>query len=489
MEDAHRLVQERMKKREALIEQGIDPYPHRFEKTADAAAIKATHSGLQPGQETTDNVIVAGRVMTLRGMGKASFLNLQDATGTIQVFFRQDDLGESYELLKKLDLGDLIGVSGIVVATKTGEITIKAKAFSLLCKSLRPLPEKYHGLQDVETRYRQRYLDLIANPEVRSTFVKRAAIIKSIRKTLEGKGFLEVETPVLQPVYGGASARPFTTHHNTLDMDLYLRISNELYLKRLLVGGFERVYEIVKDFRNEGIDKTHNPEFTQVEWYQAYGDYNDGMDLFEEVVVNAAQEALGTTTITYQGKEISLARPWKRATMASLIKEHAGIDVLSLERDDLLEHCEKNGIEYDNSSWGMLVVAIFEATCEEKLLAPTFVMDYPKESTPLAKPHRSGDKRLVERFEIYINGWELGNAYTELNDPVIQRQFLEEQVARGRGGEDETHPMDEDFITAIEQGMPPTSGVGMGIDRLVMLLTDSATIRDVIFFPTMKPQE
>ena len=488
MEDDNRLIQERKNKRSALLEAGLNPYPYSYRKTHDAAAIKEQHKGLKAEEQTQDEVTVAGRIIAMRVMGKASFCSVQDQTGRVQLYVRRDDIGEEhYKRFKKYDLGDIIGCKGTVFTTKTGEITIHAQEVELLTKSLRPLPEKYHGLQDTEIRYRQRYVDLIANPEVRDTFIKRSKIIKSIKGTLDKHGFLEVETPTLQPIYGGANARPFITHHNTLDMTLYLRISNELYLKRLLVGGFERVYEFVKDFRNEGIDRTHNPEFTQVEWYQAYGDYEDGMRLVEEAISTAAKDVLGSTKITFQGQEIDLAPPWKRQTMAEAIKEHAGIDVLSMSREDLLDYCNEHDVEYDASGWGMLVVAIFEHACEEKLIKPTFIKDYPKESTPLAKPHRSGDERLVEQFEIYINGWELGNAYSELNDPVIQKEFLEAQVERGRGGEEETHPMDEDFVTALEYGMPPTSGVGIGIDRLVMLLTDNPSIRDVIFFPTMKP--
>lgn len=488
MEDDNRLIQERKAKRETLIEAGINPYPYSYKKTHDAQTIKETYRTLKPEEHTNDDVRVAGRIVAMRIMGKASFCTVQDHTGRQQLYVTRDDIGEdSYKRFKKYDIGDIIGAAGIIFATKTGEITVHAKEIELLTKSLRPLPEKYHGLQDTEIRYRQRYVDLIVNPEVRDTFIKRSKIIQSIKRTLEKHHFLEVETPTLQPVYGGANARPFITHHNTLDMPLYLRISNELYLKRLLVGGYERVYEFVKDFRNEGIDRTHNPEFTQVEWYQAYGDYNDGMALVEECVSTAARDVFGTTKITFQEQEIDFKPPWKRQTMAEAIKEHAGIDVLSMSREDLLDHCEQNNIEYDASSWGMLMVAIFEETCEDKLVQPTFIMDYPKESTPLAKPHRSGDERLVEQFELFANGWELGNAYSELNDPIVQKKFLQDQVERGRAGEDETHPMDDDFVTALEYGMPPTSGVGIGIDRLVMLMTDNPSIRDVIFFPTMKP--
>ena len=489
MADDNRLVQERLQKRAGLIEQGLNPYPHTYHKKDESKSLKARYQ-LKPEEQTTDKASVAGRIMAKRVMGKASFCTIQDQTGRIQLYVTRDALGEdSYKQFKKYDIGDIIGVEGTIFATKTGELTINAASVTLLCKNLQPLPEKYHGLQDTELRYRQRYVDLIMNPEVRETFIKRSKIIQSIKRTLDNHDFLEVETPTLQPIYGGANARPFKTHHNALDMPLYLRISNELYLKRLLVGGFERVYEFVKDFRNEGIDRTHNPEFTQVEWYQAYADYNDGMALVEEAVSTAAKDVLGTTKITFQDKTIDLTPPWRRVSVADIIKEHTGLDIKALEREDLLDYCDKENVEYDQSSWGMLVMAIFEGKCEEQLIQPTFVHDYPAESTPLAKPHRSGDERFVEQFEIFINGWELGNAYSELNDPVIQKQFLEAQVERGRGGDDEAHPMDDDFVTAIEYGMPPTSGVGIGIDRLVMLLTNNESIRDVIFFPTMKPRE
>lgn len=484
-----RLMLERIKKLELLRERGVNPYPYRFDKDSDAASVKDSFSSLKPEEVTDSRVSVAGRIIRMRVMGKALFFTLRDQSGDLQVYATKNDLGDDYNILKKLDIGDIVGVKGFVFATKTGEITVHCESFSLLCKSIRPLPEKYHGLRDVELRYRQRYVDLIMNPEVREVFVKRAKIIRSIKNTLESKGFLSVETPVLQPIYGGANARPFVTHHNALDMDLYLRISNELYLKRLLVGGFERVYEFVKDFRNEGIDRTHNPEFTQVEWYQAYGDYEDGMRLFEEAVSKAAIELYGSPKIVFQGVEIDLTPPWRRLRMVDAIKEFAGIDVLSMSADDLLDYCDQNGIEYDAKSWGMLVQAVFEAKCEEHLVQPTFIIDHPIETTPLAKPHRNGDSRFVERFEPYINTWEVGNGYSELNDPLLQRRLFEEQVERGRGGEDETHPMDEDFVTAIEYGMPPTSGVGMGVDRIVMLLTDSPSIRDVILFPTMKPRD
>ncbi len=449
-------------------------------------------------------------------MGKASFSHIKDQEGKIQFYIKKDEVGEdTYKVFKLLDIGDIVGVKGYVFRTKTGEVSIHCLELTLLTKSIQPLPvvkeeitetgEKiiHDAFADVELRYRQRYIDLIVNDNVKDTFIKRTAVIKSIKNTLERHNFFEVETPTLQPIYGGANARPFVTKHNALGIDLYLRISNELYLKRLIVGGFNRVYEFVKDFRNEGIDRTHNPEFTQVEWYQAYGDYFDSMNLFEEAVEQAAIDALGTTKINYQGTDIDLKRPWKRLKMTDAIKEKTGLDVINMKRADIADYMLKNEIEFDkkiSGNKGLLIANLFEAVCEEDLVQPTFVIDHPIDTTPLCKPMREYSLQqieemkkdpeqviFVERFEPYINKWEMGNSYTELNDPILQRKLLEEQVERGRGGEAETHPMDEDFLNAIEIGMPPTTGVGMGIDRLVMLLTNSYSIRDVILFPLMKP--
>ena len=490
MDETHRLIQDRLKKLDELRAAKINPYPYSFNQKDHADALLKAHAGLKPGEETTTTAAVAGRIVLLRKMGKASFGHVQDATGKIQFFAAADDMGAAYSIVQKLDMGDYLGVEGTIFATKTGEITVKAKKLTLLAKSLRPLPEKHHGLQDVETRYRKRYLDVIANPEVKDVFVKRAKIIGAMRTYLDNKGFLEVETPTLQPVYGGAHARPFTTHHNALDQELYLRISDELYLKRLSVGGFERVYELCKDFRNEGVDTRHNPEFTMLEWYLAYGDYQTGMVMFEEIVAAAAKAARGTTKLTYQGKPLDVTPPWKRVTMASLIKEHAKIDVLSMGEKDLRAYCEQERIVYlKRDAWGTLVQLIFEAKCEEHLWGPVFVIDHPIESTPLCKPLRSGDARFVERFEPFIAGMEVGNAYSELNDPVLQKQLLQDQNELKMKGDEEANPMDADFVEAIEHGMPPTSGVGIGVDRIVMLLTDSASIRDVILFPAMKPEE
>lgn len=514
------LVKSRLAALEEIKKLGVNPYPHSFDVSADSAEILSGFKDPDGEEETQaaklKTISVAGRIMGIRKMGKASFAHIKDGSGKIQIYIRQNDVGEDqYKLFKLLDIGDIIGVNGFVFRTKMGEVSIHANSITLLTKTIQPLPvvkeeisesgEKiiHDAFADVELRYRQRYIDLIVNDNVKETFIKRTKVIQSIRRTLENYNFFEVETPTLQSIYGGANARPFITHHNALDIPLYLRISNELYLKRLIVGGFNRVYEFVKDFRNEGIDRTHNPEFTQVEWYQAYGDYNDSMNLFEEVVEKACLDIHGKTKIEYQGVEIDFKRPWKRLKMADAVNEKTGIDVLSTSKSDILKYMDDNNIEFDpklSHSKGLVVAALFEAVCEDDLGQPTFVLDHPIDTTPLCKPLReySMDKLtemrsdpeqviFVERFEPYINKWELGNSYTELNDPVLQRSLLEQQVERGRGGEEETHPLDEDFLNAIEVGMPPTTGVGLGVDRLVMLLTNSQTIRDVLFFPLMRP--
>ncbi|MFH1649793.1 MAG: lysine--tRNA ligase [Candidatus Woesearchaeota archaeon] len=483
------LMQERIRKVKDLLDKGINPYPHISPEKQSAEAVHRQHDGLESETKTTDAASVSGRITGLRRMGKASFVHVQDSTGKMQLYFTKDNLQDAYENLKLCDLGDFINAKGTIFKTKTGELTIDVSEFTMLAKSIRPLPEKYHGLQDPELRYRQRYLDMIMNPEVRIVFEKRATIIKTIRQTLDAKGFTEVETPVLQPIYGGANAKPFVTKHNALNMQLYLRISDELYLKRLIVGGFGAVYEISKDFRNEGIDRTHNPEFTMLEWYETHTDYEHAMNLFEEIWEKACLSVNKTTEISYQGTKLSLKRPWRRAKMTDLVKEHSGLDVLNMPEKELLEHCTKNKIDHKGTSWGMLVQAIFEHYCEDKLVQPTFVIDHPIETTPLCKPVRSGDKRLVERFEPFIMGMEIGNAYTELNDPILQRELLERQAGLRDKGDEEANPMDEDFVRAIEHGMPPTSGVGIGIDRMIMLLTDQLTIKDVIAFPLQRPEE
>lgn len=521
MREQNDLIKSRLDALEEIKKLGVNPYPYRFDVTANS---KEVLSGFKdPGsEEETEKqkqvvVSVAGRIMGMRRMGKASFCHIKDDTGRIQIYVRQNDVGEDgYKLFKLLDIGDIIGVNGYVFRTKMGEVSIHAVKVELLAKSIQPLPvvkeevneagEKiiHDAFADVELRYRQRYIDLIVNEHVRDTFIKRTKIIHSIKKTLEKHDFFEVETPTLQTIYGGANAKPFITRHNTLDLQLYLRISNELFLKRLIVGGFNRIYEFVRDFRNEGIDRTHNPEFTQVEWYQAYGDYTDSMNLFEEVVEQACIDIHGETKIEYQGIEIDFKRPWKRLKMTDAIKEKTGLDIMNIKKAEIVKYMNDNGIGLDpklSHSKGLVIASLFEETCEEMLVQPTFVVDHPIDTTPLCKPLREYSPEQIEkmkkdseqvifaeRFEPYINKWELGNSYSELNDPLLQRSLLEEQVERGRGGEEETQPLDEDFIRAIEVGMPPTTGVGMGVDRLVMLLTNSHTIRDVIFFPLMRPQ-
>ncbi|KXK50755.1 MAG: Class II lysyl-tRNA synthetase [Chlorobi bacterium OLB5] len=520
MQETNDLVKQRLLALEEIKKLGINPYPHRFDVTADSAGILSTFKDpadeAEAEEQKKKTVSVAGRIMAIRKMGKASFFQIKDESGKIQIYIRQNDVGEQlYKLFKLLDIGDIVGVNGFVFRTKMGEVSVHANSIELLAKTIQPLPvvkeevtetgEKiiHDAFADVELRYRQRYIDLIVNEHVKDTFVKRTKIIHSIKRTLEKYNFFEVETPTLQSIYGGANARPFATHHNALDIPLYLRISNELYLKRLVVGGFNRVYELVKDFRNEGIDRTHNPEFSQIEWYQAYGDYNDSMNLFEEVVENACLAVHKTAKVDYQGTEIDFSRPWKRLKMVDAISEKCGIDVLDMKKADIIKYMNDKNIEFDpklSHSKGLVIAALFEAACEEDLVQPTFVLDHPIDTTPLCKPLRRYSMQqleemrqdpeqviFVERFEPYINKWELGNSYTELNDPVLQRKLLEEQVERGRGGEEETHPLDEDFLRAIEIGMPPTTGVGLGVDRLVMLLTNSQTIRDVLFFPLMRP--
>ena len=520
MIEQNELIKRRLEELEEIKKLGINPYPYKFEVTANSQQILSSFKDPQSDEEKEKQkenfVTVAGRLTAIRKMGKASFCHIKDEQGKIQIYIRKDDVGDNlYSVFKLLDIGDIIGVKGFVFRTKMGEISVHATSFELLTKSILPLPvvkeevtetgEKiiHDAFADVEQRYRQRYIDLIVNEHVKDTFIKRTKIIQSIKRTLEKNGFFEVETPTLQSIYGGANAKPFVTHHKALDIPLYLRISNELYLKRLIVGGFNRVYEFVRDFRNEGIDRTHNPEFTQVEWYQAYGDYNDSMNLYEEVCEQACLDIHGSTKVKYQDVELDFKRPWKRIKMADAIRIKTGLDILTSKKDDIINYLNDSSIEFDpklSHSKGLLIAVLFEETCEEDLVQPCFVIDHPIDTTPLCKPLREYTPEqleemkkdpekviLVERFEPYIYKWELGNAYTELNDPILQRKLLEEQVERGRGGEEETHPLDEDFIRAIEIGMPPTTGVGVGVDRLVMLLTNSHTIRDVIFFPLMKP--
>lgn len=428
--------------------------------------------------------------MTKRDHGKSSFANLQDSEGQIQIYVRQNVVGaQLYEIYKMLDVGDIVGVKGVVFRTRTGEITVLANELELLSKSLRPLPEKWHGLQDKETRYRQRYADLIMNREVKEVFAKRTLVVQAIRDYLNAINFIEVETPVLQPIYGGANARPFVTHHNTLDQTLYLRIANELYLKRLIVGGFDRVYEFSKDFRNEGMDRDHNPEFTMLELYQAYADYEDIMCLTEQLIAHTAQEVVGCTTISFQGEEISLEPPWRRLTMIESIGVETGIDVESLNDRELRDAALDANIDLDGiESRGEIIAALFDTLVEPNLIQPTFICDYPIEVSPFAKKKR-GDERFVERFEYFMVGMEMGNAFSELNDPIDQRERFIEQGKKFQAGDEEAFMVDEDYLRALEYGMPPTGGLGFGVDRLTMLLTDQRSIRDVIFFPQMRPED
>ncbi|MDN4593506.1 lysine--tRNA ligase [Polycladomyces subterraneus] len=488
--ERNELLQVRRDKMEALREKGVDPFGGKFERTHTAQEILDTYGDLSKEEleEKAVTVTIAGRLMSKRKQGKASFAHLQDVTGRIQIYVRLDRVGEEqYEIFSTADIGDWLGISGIVFKTNRGETSVKSDTVTFLTKSLRPLPEKFHGLKDVELRYRKRYLDLIMNPEVKETFILRSRIIAAIRRYLDERGFLEVETPTMHTIAGGAAARPFITHHNALDMDLYMRIAIELHLKRLIVGGLEKVYEIGRVYRNEGISTKHNPEFTMMELYQAYADFHDIMDLTENLIAHVAQEVLGTTKITYQGHEIDLTPPWDRKSMVELIKEHVGIDFKQEMSDEEARRLAKeHGVEIEpNMTFGHIVNEFFEQKVEDKLIQPTFVYGHPVAISPLAKKNEE-DPRFTDRFELFIVGREHANAFSELNDPIDQRQRFEAQLAERAAGNDEAHPMDEDFLEALEYGMPPTGGLGIGIDRLVMLLTDSASIRDVLLFPLMR---
>ena len=481
----------RVEKRRKLGElraAGIDPYPHNFERNASAGNLKREYdSKLEVGQTLEgSSFTVAGRLMTKRPMGKAAFFNVQDQSGNIQCYLKLEELpAEDQKAFEFIDLGDIVGVTGAIFKTKKGETSIHATGFKILCKSLEPLPEKYHGIADVEIKYRHRHLDLITDEESREVFKKRSKIISEIRTFLNSRGFMEVETPVLQPIYGGAAAAPFSTHHNALDMKLFMKISPELYLKRLIVGGFEKVYDMSKNFRNEGIDRTHNPEFTMLEWYEAYTDYNYQLKQFEDLVQHLAIAVTGSTKIVYQGKEIDFTAPWKRLTVYDGVREHAGIDPEKATDAELEAKARELGSDKKGKrSRGEMIMEIFEFAAEPHLWQPTFVMDHPAEISPLTKNHRTKNG-LVERFEPFAACMELGNSYSELNDPEDQLKRLQEQEAK-RVVDDEAQPMDEDFMLAIDAGMPPTGGVGLGVERIVMLLTDRPSIRDIILFPTMK---
>lgn len=484
MQEVLRLRREKL---QTLKDAGQDPYTvRRYNKTHDAAGIKENFQELEGSK-----VSVAGRIISKRVMGKASFFHILDGTGPIQIYARKDVMGdEPYAAYKKLDIGDIVGVTGEAFQTKAGEISVKADEVVLLAKSLTPLPEKWHGLKDTDLRYRQRYLDLIVNPDVRSTFYARSRIIKTIRDFMDARGFIEVETPILQDKAGGAAARPFATHHNTLDMDMFLRIATELHLKRLIIGGFEKVYEIGRIFRNEGMDPRHNPEFTTIELYEAYADYHDMMDLCEDLICCCADQVPGSREFDYQGEHISLAKPWRRLSMTEAVREQTGLDFDSFASDEQAQAaCRERGVQFEGSpAKGDLLNAAFEQYVEDTLIQPTFIYDYPVEASPLAK-RKPEAPHLTERFELFIAGRELANAFSELNDPDDQEGRFLDQARRREAGDEEANVMDEDFVEAMRYGMPPTGGMGIGIDRLVMLLTDSFSIRDVLLFPTMKPKD
>ena len=485
-QDVNHLMQIRRDKLKELQLEGKDPYQiTKFNRTNTAGEIKANYEKFEQ-----KDVTVAGRIIAKRIMGKASFCTIQDCDEKIQSYVSINDLGEeSYKAFKTWDIGDIIGITGFVFKTRTEEISVHAKEVTLLSKSLRPLPEKFHGLKDPDLRYRQRYTDLIVNPEVKETFILRSKIMKEIRNFMNEQGYMEVETPMLTTVATGDAARPFITHHNTLDLQMYLRIAPELNLKRLIVGGFDKVFEIGKNFRNEGMDIKHNPEFTNMEFYAAYEDYNDMMDISEKLISTVANKVLGTTKINYQGQDIDLAPGWKKITMIEAIKEVTGVDFNKINTDEEAQSIAKEkGVEYEEikNTRGHIINEFFETFVEETLIQPTFILDYPVEVSPLTK-RKKDDPRLVERFELFIGGREYGNAYSELNDPIDQYERFLKQVEAKEKGDEEAGGMDEDFVTALEIGLPPTGGMGIGLDRLIMLLTDSASIRDVLLFPTMKP--
>ena len=483
------IINFRMQKLERLREAGVDPFPHNFKPTNYSNEIKDQFKVLE-----NKDVIVAGRIMAMRKMGKASFFHIEDSDGRIQVYIKKDEVGDSlYNIFKLLDIGDFIGVNGFVFKTKTKEISVHAKSITVLAKSIRPLPivkekdgETFDSFEDKEQRYRNRHLDLIVNPEVKEVFRKRTIITSALRSYLDNEGFLEVETPVLQPLYGGANARPFKTHHNTLDQTLYLRIADELYLKRLIIGGIDRVYELSKDFRNEGMDRNHNPEFTMLEWYEAYSDYNDQMNRVEDIIRFAAN-SIDKIKFDWGDVSIDLSKKFDRKPYLDLLKDATGEDLLEADIKKLRSVCKENSIEISNKeNYGQLLDELMRRLVEPNLTQPVFIIDHPREISPLAKSHRSGDVKLVERFELFIGGAEFANSFSELNDPLDQRDRLENQAKLREKGDDEAQPIDDSFIEAMECGMPPTGGVGLGVDRLVMLLTNNRSIRDVLLFPAMR---
>ena len=488
-EELSELLKVRREKLDELRKAGVDPFPYRYEKSHSAAGILGKYKDIKEEEkdQEKEEVSIAGRLMTKRGHGKASFAHIQDPTGRIQIYARQDVMGaERYDLYRKLDIGDIIGVKGHVFRTKTGEITVRVSDFQLLCKSLHPLPEKWHGLQDKELRYRERYVDLMVNPGVKEVFVKRSRVISFLRRSLEERGFLEVDTPILNTLQGGAAAKPFESYHDALDMPLFMRIAPELFLKRLVVGGFDKVFEMGRVFRNEGISYKHNPEFSIIEIYQAYADYNDVMKLAEDLIVGAASEVAGSLKIEFRGEKIDLTPPWKRISLTDALREQ-GIDIEKKGEEGIRRLAKEKGIEgYEEISIGKIINVLYDKFVEGNLRQPTFIIDHPIETSPLAKKHRS-QKGRVERFELIIAGMELANAFSELNDPVDQRERFKAQAELKAAGDQEAESMDEDFLRALEYGLPPTGGLGIGIDRLVMLLTNQSSIRDVILFPHMKP--
>ena len=491
MNEINKLISERKQKLEELRKLGVDPYPYNFSTTHTISQVREKYGMLKAEEKAEETVSLAGRIMSLRRMGKATFAHIKDETGKLQIYIREDILGEkNYKIFRKFDIGDFIGVTGKVFSTKTGELSIQVEDLTLLAKSLRPLPEKWHGLKDIETRYRQRYVDLVVNEQVKNVFLTRSLIIKAIREFLENSGFLEVETPMMQSIVGGALAKPFLTYHQALDMELYLRISPELFLKRLVVGGLEKVYEVNRNFRNEGVSTRHNPEFTMLEVYQAYADYNVMMSLCERMILFIAKEVLGKEDLLYQKNKISLGRvPWKRFSLYDLLQEHTGLDFINIRGlSEMRKIADRLNVKYEKDTPKPKILdRIFEAYVQKKLIQPTFVLDYPTEFSPLAKAKKDNPE-LVERFELFIGGEELANAYSELNDPVEQRRRMEEQVKKRDIGEERELQVDEDYLRALEYGMPPCGGLGLGVDRLVMVFTDSNSIRDVILFPQMRKE-
>ena len=492
METQNDLIAQRRAKIDDLRNQGVNPFANDFRTDAVATDIHEKHANDDVDQLASIEAryATAGRVMAKRDFGKAAFIQVQDRSGRIQAYIAKKQLGdEGFELFSKVDVGDIVGLNGVAFRTKTGELSLRAETFRILTKSILPLPEKWHGLTDVETRYRQRYLDLIVNQDVCDVFRKRSQIITLMREFMTSRSYLEVETPMMQPIAGGATAKPFVTHHNTLKMDLFLRIAPELYLKRLVVGGFDRVFEINRNFRNEGISIQHNPEFTMMEFYQAYATYEDMMDLTEEMICHVAEQVVGSLKFTYGEKDVDLKRPWQRLTVKEAVLKYGDIDASDLgDRDCLLAYAKRLGLELDkNISYGKLLTEVFDEVAEPQLWQPTFITQYPTEVSPLSRKNDQ-DSSIVDRFELFVVGRELANAFSELNDPVDQRERFEGQLAEKEAGDEEAHAMDDDYIRALEYGLPPTAGEGIGIDRLVMLLTNSASIRDVILFPQLRPE-